>query len=163
MRILKDILKELEEDGFFGVDTKVADGNQQAPSDDPPLDYVFRKGVDVNQQAADGDAPLHYACRNSSIEDVEILISNGADINLPGDIGNTPLHEASTRGRLAVVKRLLESGADPRIKNEDSRTALDQAQDVLNTATTEEKWSEVSGLKKIIEILKNWKHDNPSV
>ena len=148
MRTLKDILKELEEDGFFVVDAKAIDDDQKAKSDDPPLDYVFRKGVDVNQRALDGDTPLHRICFNGNLEDMEILIANGAEINAPGDTGNTPLHEAISFGPLEMVKRLLELGADPTIENEFNETALDWTKNGLNIATFEKDSSKVAKLKK---------------
>ena len=60
---------------------------------------------------AQGEQPIHHACRNGSLEILNLLIVHGAKLGTSNSLGWYPIHIASAYGHIALMKRLFEEGS----------------------------------------------------
>ena len=74
-----------------------------------------------------GNTALHLACRNNSVESVEILLENGYDINCCNNDNWTPLHTCAQYGNIKVATVLIVHGCLRDIKNIYNKVAYDIA------------------------------------
>lgn len=88
---LEDVLRRVEEGGWYT----------------PPVTLASRQGDDPG-----GDTPLHTAVVWNCEVSVRILIDAGADLNARGDLGCTPLHDAVSFNQHRIAELLLEAGAE---------------------------------------------------
>jgi cytohesin len=114
-------------------------------------------GVDVNaKQQRSGDAALHNAANGGHKEIVELLIAAGADVKLEDSWGQSSLHNAANNGHKEIVELLIAKGADVNAKDEDGKTPLDDANEVWEDASPEDK----AAKKEIATLLR--KHGGKS-
>lgn len=68
---------------------------------------------------------IHMACRRSSVEIVEYLLSHGGSVDLVDDYGRTPLHDACWRTEpcFEIVALLMDHNIDL-IRNADKRGSV---------------------------------------
>lgn len=58
------------------------------------------------------DSLLHIACRHSTIETTELLVSNGLDVNKRNGLGKKPIQIALDYGKDEMVNMLYRNGTD---------------------------------------------------
>ena len=91
------------------------------------------------QKDDDGVTPLHGAVYAGYKKIVELLVVQGADVNAKDDDGDTPLHNAAIEGHKEIAELLVVKGADVNAKDDDGKTPLDDAEEVWEDASPEDK------------------------
>jgi len=99
-------------------------------------ELLIAQGADVNAKNEGGETPLNLA---STKEVSELLIAEGADVNAKDDDGMTPLHNAAIEGHKEIAELLVVKGADVNAKDDDGKTPLDDAEEVWEDASSEDK------------------------
>ena len=98
-------------------------------------ELLIVKDADLNAKDIYNRTPLHIADE----EVVELLIAEGADVNAKDDDGMTPLHNAAIEGHKEIAELLVVKGADVNAKDDDGKTPLDDAEEVWEDASSEDK------------------------
>ena len=107
-------------------------------------------GVDVNAKNDSENTPLHRAALKGHKEVAELLLAEGADVNAKNKRYMTPLHLAARSGRKEIVELLITAGADVNAKDEDGKTPLDDANEVWEDSSPEDK----AAKKEIATLLR---------
>lgn len=83
----------------------------------------------VSQYSVDGFTLLHYACFFTSINCVELLLTEKAEIDCPAQNPNQvyPIHSAAAAQSTSIVELLLAAGANPDVQQVGGFTALMKA------------------------------------
>ena len=92
---------------------------------------MLQSVCDVNEANQDGEIPLHIACRQCSIEVVQVLVADKrCDLNVQSNTGETTLHIAvySELHSVQKVQSILHSDrCNPNIANNERHTPLNVA------------------------------------
>ncbi|KAF3063839.1 Serine/threonine-protein phosphatase 6 regulatory ankyrin repeat subunit B [Daldinia childiae] len=80
--------------------------------------FLIKKGVSINFSAGEIGGPIHLACKENSLDLIDVLIKHGADVDLMADgFVGTPLQSAFSHWddhdlQKNIVNRLLDAKAD---------------------------------------------------
>lgn len=66
----------------------------------------------------------HEICKNTTYDQIELMLKNGADPNWPDLNNNSPLHHAAWKKSFDITSLLLRHGAKPNNINRDKSTPL---------------------------------------
>jgi len=89
--------------------------------------YLAQPEFDMNIGDDDGCTGFHEACREGSLEVIQLLLQEGFDINIRDHVGRTGFHEACDYGELNVVQFLLQEGFDINIRDHEGTTGFHEA------------------------------------
>jgi ankyrin repeat protein len=143
-----------------GVDVNAKDDGESTPLHNAAseghkkiAELLIDKGADVNAKDGWLRTSLHFA---TTKEIAELLIDKGADVNAKDNGESTPLHKTSLEGHKETAELLIAKGADVNAKDEDGKTPLDDANEIWEDASPEDK----AAKKEIATLLR--KHGGKS-
>ena len=68
--------------------------------------------ININEQGKFGRTALYYACRNGSLDLIQILLDKGANIELRNHHGFTPIYCASLHNQPHIIQLLHDYGGN---------------------------------------------------
>ena len=99
---------------------------------------------------------IYLAAEDGNIEAVKKHLATGADANAKNQRGQASLHYAAVEGYKEIAELLVVKGADVNAKDDDGKTPLDDANEVWEDASPEDK----AAKKEIATLLR--KHGGKS-
>lgn len=103
------------------VNLKSNDGNfpliwAACYEDSSMAEFLIKNGADVHQRNDHGRRAIHNACKNLSVDNIDLLIRFGADFNVIDDDGVTPFSlmegEILSESHKLMIKCLARKNAD---------------------------------------------------
>ena len=136
-------IKAVKQHLAAGADVNAKDDGESTPLHNAAseghkeiAELLIAKGADVNAKDGWLRTSLHFA---TTKEIAELLIDKGADVNAKDNGESTPLHKTSLEGHKETAELLIAKGADVNAKDEDGKTPLDDANEVWEDASPEDK------------------------
>ena len=120
--LLKDIINNLDEDGFSLLHLNAKEGNAEN------VKKLIDRGANIEiKDKQHTSSPLLWALQNGHSKVVDILLQSGADKKAMNFYGTTALHFAAQSGQFELVEMLVKQGLDVNAKDNGDETPLHDA------------------------------------